>query len=113
MSRLLFGVGARGPLIVDLQQALMRKRLDSRAADGQYGEIDPFKVEREAHPDRGEPQRRGCRRIFEYRHDRLIQRDMPTIFIQANEGSSDIGSSIDQPYGIVPVRKSRRKDAHP
>ncbi len=37
MSRLLFGVGARGPLIVELQAGLLRKGFVHSAADGQYG----------------------------------------------------------------------------
>jgi peptidoglycan hydrolase-like protein with peptidoglycan-binding domain len=37
MSRLLFGVGAQGPLIVDLQSSLTRKGFDPNGADGLYG----------------------------------------------------------------------------
>jgi peptidoglycan hydrolase-like protein with peptidoglycan-binding domain len=37
MSRLLFGLGARGPLIADLQSGLVGKGFAHSAADGQYG----------------------------------------------------------------------------
>ena len=37
MSRLLFGLGAQGALIVDLQQALATKGFDPKGADGLFG----------------------------------------------------------------------------
>lgn len=37
MARLLFGIGAQGPLILELQAALKNKGFDPKGADGQFG----------------------------------------------------------------------------